>query len=581
MFMRAFHTRTSWFRFLSVWMLAMAMGHAGATSEPGLREGLECGTGRTISFRLHQGWAHIGDIIIGREAEIASACIRMPQGLSAAQKDSMKNAALRWPDGVVPYFINPQMTPSTREVIAKVVKHFADYTPIRLVPYTGQNDFVGFEDLKPPPSAGNLTLCGLSFVGRQGGGQPINLNQSCGGLFGHALHEVMHALGFLHEHERSDRDAYVAVKSVTENSSCAPTDYMIDSGVSFGPYDYASIMHYDAACLRQLRPFSIPLTLYKDSDPECKPVTNIGQKCALSDGDFFALWHFYRPATAPRPALTSAQRNAALEVVQRTVKASSRSPPPPPPSPATASSPGELSGLWWGGLSENGWGISFTQRGPNIFAAWFTYDQAGTPIWYVATNCSGVSSGATSGTCTGTLFRVNGRAFFGVAFTPINQSDLVSVGNLQVTFQGTNSAVMSYSLVGQSRTVSITRQQLATGASPPAINYTDLWWAGPQENGWGMAITQQYDIIFIAWYVYDSAGRPIWYAASNCPVVANGCSGTLYRTVGPPGPSFNAAGNQVLPVGSIDISFSDPNNGTIRFIVNGVSGSKAITRQLF
>ena len=84
------------------------------------------------------------------------------------------------------------------------------------------------------------------------------------------------------------------------------------------------------------------------------------------------------------------------------------------------------------------------------------------------------------------------------------------------------------------------------------------------------------------WYVYDNAGRPVWYVASNCTVSGTGCTGTLYRTTGPPfGPGFNPNSVQVFTVGSATIVFTDANNGTLSYTVNGVSGSKAITRQLF
>ena len=38
---------------------------------------------------------------------------------------------------------------------------------------------------------------------------------------------------------------------------------------------------------------------------------------------------------------------------------------------------------------------------------------------------------------------------------------------------------------------------------------------------------------------------------------------------------------QVFPVGSVTLTFSDGNNGTLSYLVDGVSGSKTITRQLF
>jgi peptidyl-prolyl cis-trans isomerase A (cyclophilin A) len=42
--------------------------------------------------------------------------------------------------------------------------------------------------------------------------------------------------------------------------------------------------------------------------------------------------------------------------------------------------------LWWN-KDESGWGVSLTQQFGTIFAAWYAYDEAGNPIWYVATNC--------------------------------------------------------------------------------------------------------------------------------------------------------------------------------------------------
>jgi hypothetical protein len=204
--------------------------------------------------------------------------------------------------------------------------------------------------------------------------------------------------------------------------------------------------------------------------------------------------------------------------------------------------PGRRAGIvrdWWN-ASESGWGIHFTQRASNIFAAWYTYDGSGNPKWYVASNCTGASG--TSGTCSGPLYEVNGPTFFGTAFNP-NAVNVVTAGSLQVAFQGANSASMSYTVAGQSRTVAIVRQPLGTG-SIPGVDYTDLWW-NPNESGWGMAIAQQAANIFLAWYV-DNAGKPVWYVASGT-VSGNACSGPLYRTTGAPfGPTFNPGAVQVF-----------------------------------
>ena len=243
---------------------------------------------------------------------------------------------------------------------------------------------------------------------------------------------------------------------------------------------------------------------------------------------------------------------------------------------STPSLPGARSGLWWN-PNESGWGIHFTQRGNVIFAAWYTYDGTGAPKWYVASNCAVSGSG-----CSGSVYQVTGPRFFGVPCNP-SAASVTTAGSLTVNFSGNDAGTMSYTVGGQSRTIAIARQVFRASGSTPAVNYTDLWW-NASESGWGMAITQQFQTMFLAWFVYNAAGQPVWYVASDCAVSANGngCSGTLYRTTGPVfGASFDPSRVSVFAVGSATLTFSDANNGTLSYTVDGVSGSKAITRQIF
>ena len=251
--------------------------------------------------------------------------------------------------------------------------------------------------------------------------------------------------------------------------------------------------------------------------------------------------------------------------------------------------PGPLSGLWWN-PAESGWGLHVTQRRNTIFAAWFTYDPVGAPRWYVASNCAispplPCPECIEKAFCSGSLFEVNGPRFFRDPFDP-RMVQATNVGVLQLEFSDSSNARMSYVLGNQTRTLAIQRQVFRTGSTPVAIDYTDLWW-NPNESGWGLGVTQQFGVMFLTWFVYEDTGRPIWYVASNCAVKANGngCSGTLYRTSGPPGPitqaTFDASQVRVGAEGTIDVVFTDANNGVITYTVDGVNGSKSITRQLF
>jgi len=248
---------------------------------------------------------------------------------------------------------------------------------------------------------------------------------------------------------------------------------------------------------------------------------------------------------------------------------------------AAPNAPGPLTGLWWN-ANESGWGIHFTQRRNIVFAAWYTYDAAGNPKWYVAPNCPLPSGNTgTSGSCTGSLFEVNGPTFFGTTFVPPTGSQVTNAGNLQVNFQDAATATMTYTVAGQSRTVSLIRPQFGSGSTvPPAIDYSDLWW-NPSESGWGMAIAHQYGIAFLAWYVYDSTGRPDWLVAT-CTMSGSSCSGTLYRTTGPAfGPTFDPTRVVATPAGSIAVNFNDANNATLTYTVDGVTGTRQILRNTF
>ena len=244
------------------------------------------------------------------------------------------------------------------------------------------------------------------------------------------------------------------------------------------------------------------------------------------------------------------------------------------PAPET---PGALTGLWWN-PNESGWGVHFTQRGGNIFAAWYTYDATGNPKWYVASNCAGMTG--TSGTCTGALYEVNGPTFFGV---PFNSSlvNVLTAGTLKLTFTDANNGSMDFTVGSVTRTVPITRQPVGVGTLTPAVDYSDLWW-NPNESGWGIAMAQQNANIFLAWYVYDNTGKPVWYVASNCTVNGSSCSGVLYSTKGPAfGPTFPPNQIQVITAGSVIVSFIDANNAVLSYTVGNVTATKTITRQIF
>jgi Astacin (Peptidase family M12A) len=108
---------------------------------------------------------------------------------------------------------------------------------------------------------------------------------------GSVIHELCHALGFMHEQCRADRDNYVRI--AFENIVGGYESQFVqlfNSGRDIGGYDYASNMHYPRAA------FS------KNGQDTIVPKNNadIGVRGRLSDGDKQAIAQTYNDEFAKR-----------------------------------------------------------------------------------------------------------------------------------------------------------------------------------------------------------------------------------------------------------------------------------------
>jgi hypothetical protein len=126
---------------------------------------------------------------------------------------------------------------------------------------------------------------------------------------------------------------------------------------------------------------------------------------------------------------------------------------------------------------------------------------------------------------------------------------------------------------------------LASYLSPAAggaTDYSDLWW-NASESGWGLNVIQHASRnIFAVWFTYREDGRPTWFTLPGGTWTSSSTfTGSIYSTAGPPASaaSFDSRQVKVTPVGTGTLTFSDANNGTWAYTINGVSGSKAIARQ--
>ena len=248
--------------------------------------------------------------------------------------------------------------------------------------------------------------------------------------------------------------------------------------------------------------------------------------------------------------------------------------------------------LWYNypAESEPGWGINIAQEGDIVFATLFTYGPGGAPLWLVMSR--GERQGA-GDTFSGPLYQTTAK---GNPDTPPWPGATPSqVGTMTIAFTGGDTANLSYSVNGTSVSKTITKEIFApgggaacgntTGSRASATNYTDLWYNAPAESepGWGINVTHQGSIVFATLFRYRSDGQQMWYVMSRGERQSDGSfTGPLYQMTG--NGAFNARpwpGATPSQVGTMTLRFSDGENGTLTYSVNGAATTKQIVRQLF
>ncbi|NP_001277932.1 astacin-like metalloendopeptidase isoform a precursor [Mus musculus] len=187
----------------------------------------------------------------------------------------------KWPKGVggfveIPFLLSRKYDELSRRVIMDAFAEFERFTCIRFVAYHGQRDFVSIL-----PMAG----C-FSGVGRSGGMQVVSLAPTClrKGR-GIVLHELMHVLGFWHEHSRADRDRYIQVNWNEILPGFEINFIKSRSTNMLVPYDYSSVMHYGRFAFSwRGQPTIIPLWTSS---------VHIGQRWNLSTSDITRVCRLY------------------------------------------------------------------------------------------------------------------------------------------------------------------------------------------------------------------------------------------------------------------------------------------------
>src|SRR5579884_4281104 len=190
--------------------------------------------GRLVSYEIVDGLVVVeGDVSIGTAEDVLSTAsfARSPEARSLVVP--WVHPTL-WPNGVIPYEIDPAIPQSQR--VQDAIAIWNTRTPVHLTAHTTETTYLRF--------VRNTTL-GACFTNLNvnGGLQMVQVLDTCDTPA--IAHEIGHVAGLHHEQQRADRDYYVQLlPQWIEKVRLSELNLLPSSSVDTGAYDFGSLMHY-------------------------------------------------------------------------------------------------------------------------------------------------------------------------------------------------------------------------------------------------------------------------------------------------------------------------------------------------
>jgi hypothetical protein len=201
----------------------------------------------------------------------------------------------RWPAAVVPVVTGTLLAPFLQRAVEQALNFYQRFTAFQFVERTTEEDFIIFMQ----DEVSKIASGSGDGPGRVGGGQMIHLNPGVtphDDMVTHVLHELGHALGMSHEHQRPDRDFFVSIRHANIDGHTG--DFTIpDEVVLPTSYDYGSRMHYRPGGHAKKGTMTIAINTVTGGPVELMEV--IGTSKLLSQRDLETLNYTASPLAGP------------------------------------------------------------------------------------------------------------------------------------------------------------------------------------------------------------------------------------------------------------------------------------------
>lgn len=220
-----------------------------------------------------------------------------------------------WDAGVVPIEFAPEVTDAHRAQVMRLCEGWGRITPVSCVARTSQLGYLRvIEDVVVQGACTGAVGQARRLVQYQ-----MSLPTGCYNDR-NIYHELGHVLGFIHEHQRPDRDKYLSIDFSNIRADVAYAFTTVPLVDPLGPYDFLSIMHYGS---KYFATDTSRFTMLPQAGYASYALT-MGTSAQPSDLDHVALQNLYaaylRPLQSTAPAespRTRFDRNDFLDAMER------------------------------------------------------------------------------------------------------------------------------------------------------------------------------------------------------------------------------------------------------------------------